>query len=386
MKMDSRLRGNDGPGCCLFEGYDEQTTEKPIQAITRGERSALKPPNLQVSINVTQAAWTQALQALPNRHFLQTWEWGALRERHGWRAHRYVCEHDNQVAAAFTLLTRRIPVLPWRIAYVPKGPVLDYANEPLFAAVLDRIAVAARDAKALYVKIDPDIPEGNASTARLYQACGWQASHEQIQFPHTAMLDLASGADALLASMKPKTRYNIRLAARRDVKVEHSTDWHELFRIYADTAKRDGFAIREERYYHDLWSLFHQSGQGECFLARVDGEAVAGLYLIHNGDTGWFYTGASSQRHRDKMPNYLLQWHAIQWLIDRGYRRYDLWGAPTVMDESDPLWGVYRFKSGFGARYERRLGAYDFVLNGPGYNAVTRLVPRLRQLRRRQSR
>ena len=86
------------------------------------------------------------------------------------------------------------------------------------------------------------------------------------------------------------------------------------------------------------------------------------------------------------MPNYLLQWHAIQWLVARGYRRYDLWGAPTVMDESDPLWGVYRFKSGFGARYVRRLGAYDHVLNRPGYYALTRLIPRLLQLRRRLSR
>ena len=306
-----------------------------------------------------------------------------LRERYGWQAHRFLCEHDDQVVAAFTLLTRRPSPLPWRVAYVPKGPVLDYANEPLFAAVLGHMAMAARRAKALYVKADPDITESYASAARLYQACGWHASHEQIQFPHTAMLDLAGGADALLASMKPKTRYNIRLAARRGVEIEHSTDWEVLFRLYADTARRDGFAIREERYYYDLWSLFHQSGQGECFLARVDGEAVAGLYLIHAGDTGWFYTGASSQRHRDKMPNYLLQWHAIQWLISRGCRWYDLWGAPTEMDERDPLWGVYRFKIGFGARYVRRLGAYDFVLNRPGYNAITRLVPRLRQLRRR---
>ncbi len=344
----------------------------------------MNPSNLQVIADVPYPAWTQALQALPGQHFLQTWEWGALRERHGWQAQRYLCEHDSQVAAAFTLLTRRIPGFPLRIAYVPKGPVLDYANQSLFAAVLDRVATAAREARALYVKIDPDIPEADTSTARFYQECGWQASRQQIQFPHTAMLDLAGGADALLASMKPKTRYNIRLATRRGVEIERSSDWQALFHLYADTANRDGFAIREERYYHDLWSLFHQSGQGECFFARVDGEAIAGLFLIHIGDTGWFYTGASSQRHRGKMPNYLLQWHAIQWLIERGCRWYDLWGAPTVMAESDPLWGVYRFKSGFGAHYVRRLGAYDLVLNRPGYYAATRLIPRLLQLARRR--
>ena len=182
--------------------------------------------------------------------------------------------------------------------------------------------------------------------------------------------------------MKPKTRYNIRLASRRGVQIQQTTDWRTLFQLYADTANRDGFAIREEGYYHALWSSFQQSGQGEAFMAFVGGEAVAGLFLMHTGDTGWFYTGASSQRHRDKMPNYLLQWHAIQWLIDHEYRRYDFWGAPTVMDESDPLWGVYRFKRGFGARFVHRLGAHDRVLNRPGYNLLTQVIPRYRQLRR----
>lgn len=351
-----------------------------------GDCGALNAECLNITAGLSRAAWIQALEALPSQHFLQSWEWGALRERHGWRAHRYLCERNGEAAAAFTLLTRRIPLLPWTIAYVPKGPVLDYADEPLFVAVLNRIADAARAARAVYVKIDPDIPEDSPRAARLYAEYGWQASHEQIQFPHTALLDLECGADALLAAMKPKTRYNIRLAARRGVAIEQTTDWQLLFRLYAETARRDGFPIREEGYYHNVWSLFQQSEQGAGFLAHVDGDAVAGLYLMHSEDTGWFYTGASSQQHRDKMPNYLLQWHAIQWLMARGCRRYDLWGAPTVMDESDLLWGVYRFKSGFGARYVRRLGAYDRVLNRPGYYALTSLVPRLLQLRRRLGR
>ena len=305
-----------------------------------------------------------------------------LKERYGWQAQRCLCERNGHVAVAFTLLTRRIPRLPWAVGYVPKGPLLDFADTSLFGAVLDEITSVARDSHALYVKIDPDFSEDNEVAAQTYREHGWQASDEQIQFPHTAMLDLSLGQDALLAAMKPKTRYNIRLATRRGVAVEQTTDWKTLFGLYAETANRDGFPIREEGYYHALWSSFQQSGQGEGFLARVGKEAVAGLFLTHTGDTGWFYTGASSQRHRDKMPNYLLQWHAIQWLIDRGYRWYDLWGAPTVMDERDPLWGVNRFKSGFGARYVRRLGAYDHVLNRPGYYVLTRLIPRYRQLRR----
>ena len=338
--------------------------------------------DLNVIACVSHADWDQALRALPSRHFLQTWEWGALKERYGWQAQRHVCERNGQVVAAFTMLTRRLPLLPWTIGYVPKGPLFDCADRALFAALLNEITAVARAARAVYVKIDPDFPADDTTAAGIYRENGWHASEEQIQFPHTAMLDLSGGRDALLAAMKPKTRYNIRLASRRGVQIQQTTDWRTLFQLYADTANRDGFAIREEGYYHALWSSFQQSGQGEAFMAFVGGEAVAGLFLMHTGDTGWFYTGASSQRHRDKMPNYLLQWHAIQWLIDHEYRWYDFWGAPTVMDESDPLWGVYRFKRGFGARYVRRLGAHDRVLNRPGHYLLTQIIPRFRQLRR----
>ncbi len=355
-------------------------------------RSALKSPALTVIPNVTQAAWTEALRALPSPHFLQTWEWGALKQQYGWQPHRFLYERDRRMVAACTVHVRRLGRLPWTIAYVPKGPLLDYCDigadtgAAPFEAVLDHIAAVAKAARAIYVKIDPDFAANNTLAQEIYRRHGWQPSSEQIQFPHTAVLDLKPGPEALLAAMKPKTRYNIRLAARRGVTVEPTTDWQTLHRLYAETARRDAFPIREESYYHALWSSFHQSGQGEAFLARVEGEAVAGLFLMRVGDTGWFFTGASSQRHRRMMPNYLLQWHAIQWLSERGCKRYDLWGAPDVADADDPLWGVYRFKQGFGARYARRLGAYDRALNRPLYAVLTQLAPRYWQARRRLAR
>ena len=343
----------------------------------------MKSSSLNVITNVAQVAWTEALSTLPPPHFLQTWEWGALKARYGWRVQRFLYERDGQVVAACTVLTRRLAPLPWTIAYVPKGPLLDYAGTALFETVLEHVAAVAGAARAVYVKVDPDFSAADRQAQRIYRRRGWRASEEQIQFPHTAVLDLSPGPEALLATMKPKTRYNIRLAARRGVEIEQTTDWQTLFTLYAETAARDGFPIREAGYYHALWSAFREAGQGEAFVARVAGEAVAGLYLMHTGDTGWFFTGASSQRQREKMPNYLLQWHAIQWLSARGYRRYDLWGAPDVSDDDDPLWGVYRFKQGFGARYARRLGAYDRVLNRPLYYALTQVMPRYWRLRRR---
>ncbi len=325
--------------------------------------------------------WDAALAALPGGHFLQSWEWGELKAQYGWRAQRYVCERNGRPASAFTLLTRSLPRLPWRVAYVPKGPLLDFGDPSRFSAALDAIALVARDARVVYVKTDPDLSADDSAAAAVYGESNWSASTEQIQFPNTALLDLAGGEDAVLAAMKSKTRYNIRLASRRGVAIEQTTDWDILYRLYAETAARDGFAIREAGYYHALWSAFSRCGRGEAFLAKVGEDAVAGLYLMHYGDTGWFFTGASTHRHRKMMPNYLLQWHTMQWLMAHGYRWYDLWGAPTVLDESDPLWGVYRFKQGFGAQYVRRLGAYDRVFNRPVYALLTRFVPYYWRLR-----
>jgi len=335
-------------------------------------------------------AWDRALLALPNPHVLQSWAWGEFKARHGWSASRLLFQQEGRVVAAASVLERRLPRLPVSILYVPKGPALDWTDAGLAARVLDELEQLARQRRALFLKIDPDVyypgeappfsprPRCAPETAQLLASRGWRFSDEQIQFRNTLLLDLDRAEEELLAAMKQKTRYNVRLAMRRGVTVREGTaeEIDAFYQLYAETSQRDGFPIRPPEYYHDAWGSFLEGGLAHLLLAEAEGETVAGLILFAFGPTAWYMYGASSDRHRRHMPNQILQWEAIRRAREAGCTLYDLWGAPDELDESDPMWGVVRFKLGLGGELARGLGAWDFPANRAGYWFYTAVMPR----------
>lgn len=309
--------------------------------------------------------WQKTLGQLPNPHILQSWEWGAFKSRHGWQVSHWLWEKAGQPQAAALVLTRRLGLLPARVMYVPKGPVLDYGDLPLLAQVLEDLESLARQERALFVKIDPDVRTESLEEEQVVGCLrrrGWQFSREQVQFRNTLLLDLTPDLDEILARMKSKWRYNIRLAQRRGVGVRKGgvEDLPLLYRLYQETSQRDRFVIRPEAYYRDAWGSFIEARMAHPLIAEVEGEAVAMVILFQFGQRAWYMYGASRSIHRERMPNHLLQWEAIRWAKAQGCTIYDLWGAPDVSDESDPMWGVYRFKEGFGAEPVRHIGAYDY--------------------------
>jgi len=334
--------------------------------------------------------WDRALLALPNPHILQSWAWGEFKSRHGWRARRLLFQEEGRTVAAASVLERRLPRLPVSVLYVPKGPALDWNDTGLADRLLASLEHLARQRRALFLKIDPDLydPDGapgfcprptNApQIARLLTRRRWRFSGEQVQFRNTLLLDLTRPEEDLLAAMKQKTRYNIRLAMRHGVQVRLGTpaDLDIFYRLYAETARRDGFPIRPADYYRDAWGSFLEAGHARLLLAEVAGEVVAGLILFLFGPTAWYMYGASSDRHRERMPNYLLQWEAIRCARAAGCTLYDLWGAPDTLVESDPMWGVVRFKLGLGGQLVRGLGAWDFPVSRWGYRLYGEVLPR----------
>lgn len=329
--------------------------------------------------------WNAALLRLPRPHVLQSWEWGAFKERHGWTATRLLFEADGRPLIAAAVLRRRVAPFPFAVLYAPKGPILDHTDRDNLAIVLDELERLARRERAIFVKIDPDVPRENTEVQRLLQERGWRPSAEQIQFRNTLLSDLTLSEEELLARMKPKTRYNVRLAARRGVVVRPGsrTDLPLFYQMYAETAARDGFIIRPYAYYEDAWGSFVEAGLAQMFLAYYD-EPLAGLIVFRFGPTAWYFYGASRDCHRELMPNHLLQWEAMRWAKAQGCTVYDWWGAPDVLDESDPMWGVYRFKEGFGGRFVEGIGAWDFPTSKILYRLYTTLMPRyLDWLRRR---
>ena len=343
------------------------------------------------AIEISEAHdWDRTLLALPNPQILQSWQWGEFKARHGWHATRLLWQANGQPLAAVSVLQRKVPRLPFTLLYAPKGPLLDWTDAGLVERVLADLENLARQRRALCIKIDPDVhypdrtptfsprPACAHDTSHLLARRGWRYSDEQIQFCNTVLLDLDRSEEELLAAMKQKTRYNVRLAARRGVTVRQgtSTDLETFYRLYTETSQRDGFLIRPPDYYQDAWGTFMEAGLAHLLLAEVEGEAVAGLVLFTFGPTAWYMYGASSSRHRKTMPNNLLQWEAIRQAKAAGCTLYDLWGAPDKLDESDAMWGVVRFKLGLGGQLAQGVGAWDFPGSRAAYRLFTGILPR----------
>ncbi|MFO7743298.1 MAG: peptidoglycan bridge formation glycyltransferase FemA/FemB family protein [Anaerolineae bacterium] len=345
---------------------------------------------LQVVRPTTRAEWNKALVELPAPHLLQTWEWGSFKSRHGWEPRRYLWtepETEEPFAAA-SVLTRRLSPLPLAVVYVPKGPILDYRNGTLLEVVLDQLERVARRGRAACVKIDPDVrPDTSAGQAVLevLRRRGWCRSDEEIQFRNTIFLDLTPSLDALLMGMKSKWRYNIRLAERKGVTVRRGSceDHSLLYSIYEETASRGGFIIRPESYYRDAWGSFIEAGLAQPLIAEVEDEAIAMVIIYRFGKRAYYMYGGSRSVHRERMPNNLLQWEAIKWAKEKGCTVYDMWGAPDQLDESDPMWGVYRFKEGFGGEFVEHIGAWDYPPSGTVYWLYSVAMPRVLAVMRR---
>jgi peptidoglycan pentaglycine glycine transferase (the first glycine) len=352
--------------------------------------------------------WNSLIAAFPETHVLQTWEWAQVKARYGWGPMPTLW-HDRQgeVSAAAMVLARKVPgggyLTGAQMMYVPKGPLLrDWADAGLREQVLGDLRALARRNRAIFIKIDPDVctgegipGEGEATESPTGQAViadltsrGWQFSGEQIQFRNTVLIDLAPSEEDLLMNMKQKTRYNIRLAGRRgvEVRVGDISDIGVLSQMYAETSLRDGFVIRDKVYYRTVWGTFFQAGMAEPLIAEVEGEPVAAVITFRFGGKAWYLYGMSRDMHREKMPNYLLQWEAMRRAKQAGCLIYDLWGAPDEFSESDPLWGVFRFKEGLGGKVVRHIGAWDLVVRPLYYWLYTQIAPRVLDWMRRRGR
>jgi len=354
----------------------------------------------------TQENWDEEISNLPGRHILQSWEWGESKRSAGWQPmHQVWRDADDLVCAAALILTRSISMLginfPLRIMYIPRGPLLrDWDDRSLREQVLTDLRLLGKQQNVIFIKIDPEVAygrgvpgegdateePGTAAVIRDLREENWKPSLEQVQFKNTMLIDLRPDTDRLLAAMKQKTRYNVRLAARRGVTIRpgEESDLEVLFNMYAETSVRDGFTIRNSEYYLALWKKFIAAGLAEPLLAEVEGEPVAGIIVFRFGGRAWYMYGMSRDAHREKMPNYLLQWEAMIRAKEAGCVEYDLWGAPNEFLESDELWGVYRFKQGLGAEVVRFIGAWDLPLNQLMYRTYTQLLPRVLDLMRRR--
>lgn len=342
--------------------------------------------------------WNEKISGLPGASILQTSQWADIKSPIGWEPLYKDWQDDKGQTVAAALILKRKAALNQSFLYCPHGPMLDWNDIPLRTRVLDDLKTITAEQKAIFIKIDPDVPyafgipgsedyqpqPSGQGLLEEYQQRGWVFSPQQIQFANTVWIDLKPDEDTLLANMKQGTRRKVRLAGRDGVEIRHGdpNDFRLLYAMYHETAARDNFIIREEDYYLSVWQTFYDAGMLTPLIAHIGEDDIAAIMLFTFAGRAWYIYGMSRDMHRKAMPNYLLQWEAICTAKDKGCRVYDLWGAPDVFSEEDRMWGVFRFKEGLGGKTVLTPGAYDLPVNRPLYRAFVHAMPKVTGLLR----
>ncbi len=341
-------------------------------------------------------AWDSFLAGSPAGHILQTARWARLKSDFGWSAARValrtIPSPDAPLLGGASILFRK---LPWgqTVAYVPKGPAVDWSDGAQVRAVLTMARNAAAKGRAALLKIEPELPPSPELAAALGRY-GYTPSPQRVQPLSTIHVDLSGDEEMILGRMKQKWRYNIRLAERKGVAVRAggTDDLPAIQRLMDATGARDSFGVHNAAYHRRATELFLQPGLMTWMLAEHEGQLLAAIAVFALGHTACYMWGASADEGRNLMPNHAVQWAAMRWARDRGCTTYDLWGIPDEVGANpnayaEPkswgeggLWGVYRFKQGFGGAVVRYAGAWDLPLSRPGY-ALYKLALRARKSR-----
>lgn len=313
----------------------------------------------------------------PLADYPQGWAWGVFKAKGPWKVYRALVEDGPNCVGVATILSRRIP-LPWpklRFLYVPRGPVIDPKREPeAFETFLQGMQDLAKKERAIVLKVDPPILEDDEAVTCLRQA-GFLKGRRRgkfggVQPRFVACLALDAEPEALHSRFQGKCRYNIRLAERRGVKVRQVglEELPTFLRLLRETAQRDGFQMREDAFFEELFQVHERESRARLWLAEHEGKAIAGAYVLMTGRRATYLFGASSNEDRERMPNYLLQWHCIRQAVLDGCTLYDFLGIGKPGDpRSKELEGLWIFKRKFGAKALAYAGELDRPYSLPMY-------------------
>lgn len=318
------------------------------------------------------AEYEAFLTSHPEGHFCQSSLWAKQKEAWSWRA--IICRDDSgRICGSVAFLIRKMPVVRRKMMYGCRGPVCDLHDEKTFGELMQAAKKLAKEEKAYVIKLDPDVPSSDTEFIRMLENAGFRThdtgkNFEAIQPRYVFRLYLNSRSEEeMMASFHQKWRYNIRLAVKKGVEVRicGKEMVPDFARIMIETGVRDNFATRPPEYFSNM--LDNLGENCRLYMAFHEGKPIAGTLAILFGDKVWYLYGASSNEHRNLMPNYLLQWSMIQWAIENRCRVYDFRGVSGDLSEDNPHYGLYRFKKGFGGDFTEFVGEYNFIQNRLAY-------------------
>lgn len=311
------------------------------------------------------------IQSHPKGHFAQSILWA--KQKPMWRWEAIVSRDESgKIKGSLAILIRKIiPGMPFTMMYGCRGPVTDLDDRETLKDLIDGAKQLAKQYHSYVIKIDPDVSsEETGYTAILrelgFSLTGGGATFDAIQPQYVFRLNTqGKTSEELLAALPQSTRRKVRAGAKKGVvtRICGKEAVPEFARLMLETGVRDGFVTRDASYFESM--LDNLGEHARLYMAYFEEKAIAGTLAIWYGDKVWYLYGASSNEHRNLMPNYMLQWNMIEWAVEKGCRLYDFRGVPGHVGEDHPLYGLYKFKLGFGGDYVEFVGEMDLVLNRP---------------------
>ncbi len=292
-------------------------------------------------------------------HPLQSWQWGEFRKKTGNRIVRMAAFQKERLQQAIQLTLHPVPLTNFKIGALIKGP------RPT-KRMLVALKVLAKKENLIFTKIEPNIgiKAGGRSTNLLKQ---FKAIPGRALFTPTSFwIDLRKSEKELLESFHSKTRYNIRLAQKRGVKIREDNSpkaFEKYISLTRETIKRQEFYAHTEKYHRLMWQTLHREmvaarkePTARLLVARYKGEIITTWILFVWHDFLYYPYGASSDKHKNIMANNLIMWEAIRFGKKLGLKTFDLWGR-------EPGKGFTRFKEGYNPQIVNFLGTWDLVSN-----------------------
>jgi lipid II:glycine glycyltransferase (peptidoglycan interpeptide bridge formation enzyme) len=306
--------------------------------------------------------YTEFLEKNDRCNFQQSLEWGNVKT--SWKKEVILSEDaDGNIVGSLCVWIRKIPIFG-NIMYSARGPVCDIHNEEVIKDLVKGSDELAKKYNAFVLRVEPDVLKSDDVFRDIISRNKFKIKDDskdfkdEIQPRFVFKLDIKGKTeDEIFAAFHQKTRYNIRLATKKGVVIKEGTrdDLKEFHKIMVETGERDNFIVRSLSYFEKMYDEMAPKHM-KLLMAYYEDEPIAGIIPIMYGKKTWYLYGASSNKHRNLMPNYLLQWTMIKEAIANGCDVYDFRGVSGVVDENHPQYGLYRFKKGFNADFTEFIG------------------------------
>ena len=323
------------------------------------------------------AAWDAFVERARYGAFTQLSGWGELKAASGWRVTRVAVGRagesgDRVPVAGVQLLSRRVPLLGWRLAYAARGPVGELDDPAVLAALVEGVRAVGVQERIATLRADPEVGPAEPYGEALLRP-PWRRGRG-IQAAWTRLVDLTLPEEQLRAQLRRKHRQYIAKAQRGGVAVERLSPADaiaparlaqvlaDFYAIVSSTARRTGFTIRDAAYYERAWHAFAAGDRCRLYFALVDGVRLATIFHFLCGTRAVEAWGGMVEPGGESRANYLLKWQSMMDLRAEGFATYDMWGIASG--------GIRQFKEGFGGREVRYVGARELALSAVGDRAV----------------